>query len=351
MKKILTSSLILLLTFLGFPPMEPVHALSITGGLPITARSALLLDMRTQKVIFAKAPHVRRPPASTTKVLTALVVLERASLNRVVTIPSWVRSVQPSKVYLRPGEKYRVRDLLHALLISSANDAAEVLAVEVAGSRARFAQWMNEKARKIGCRNTHFVNPSGLPPGNHYSTVYDLALIMREARKKSFIVDSLSRRYHTIYSLSGRRISLRNHNRLLWRTQRTVIGKTGYTRNGQHCFVGRIQWKGREVLVSILGSHQLWRDLKILLDYQFGLSLYKVYKNRKLWSTAQTQAIQTVLVRAGYSPGPADGKLGPRTVRAVELFQKKHGLPPNGIVTSSTCRKLTHYGLTKNLCG
>lgn len=350
MKRIFTLSLVFLLIVGTFPPVEVASGMPVSGGLPISAGSAILLDVATQRVIYAKAPHVPHPPASTTKVMTALVILEKMPLDRRVRIPGWVRAIEPSKAYLRPGESYRVRDLLHAALISSANDAAEVLAVEAAGSRARFAKWMNEKARRIGCRHTHFVNPSGLPPGNQYSTAYDLALLMKEARKNPFIVDSLGRRYHTIYSRQGRRISLRNHNRLLWRSQRSVIGKTGYTRRGQHCFVGRIQWRGREVLVSLLGSHQLWRDLKVLVDYQFGVALYRIYKNRKSWSESGTRALQGALKRAGCSPGKRDGKFGPRTVRAVELFQKKHGLSPDGIVTYSTCKQLTQYGLPKNLC-
>ena len=343
-------SLAFLLAIGFLPPLEPAEATVFPVGPPITASSAILWDLRTQKVIYAKAPHVRHPPASTTKVMTALVVLEKLPLDRVVTVPAWVRGIEPSKANLRPGERYRVRDLLHAALISSANDAAEVLAVKAAGSRSRFADWMNARARRIGCRNTHFVNPSGLPPGNQYSSAYDLALLMKEARKHPFIVDSLSRRYHTIYSQRGRAIRLRNHNRLLWRTSKSVIGKTGYTRRGQHCFVGRIQWKGREVLVSLLGSHALWRDLKILLDYQFGMALYKIYKNHKFWSDSEAKALQAALRRSGYSPGTEDGKWGPRTVRAVELFQKRNGLPANGIMTSSTCQKLTHHGLAKSLC-
>jgi len=350
MKRILTFSLIVTLLGGWLGPVEPGWALSVPSGLPISASSAILIDASTQRVIYAKAPHTRRPPASTAKVMTALVILERFSPDRVIRIPRGVSRIEPSKVYLRPGEHYRVRDLVHATLISSANDAAEVLGVAAAGSRAKFAKWMNQKAHKIGCRDTHFVNASGLPPGDQYSTVYDLALIMKEARKNPFIVDSLGRKHHVIRSVGGRKIYLRNHNRLLWRSQRSVIGKTGYTQKGLHCFVGRIQWAGKEVLVSLLGSHRLWSDLKVLLEYQFGVAFYKIQKNRKRWSSTPTRALQGALLRAGYPPGPVDGKFGPRTVRAVELFQKRHGLVPDGIVGSRTCSKLTRYGLKKSYC-
>ena len=352
MKRILALGLVVAWGVGLMPPWEPAWGLSVQGkgGLPITASSAVLFDVATQKFIYAKAPYIRQAPASTTKILTALVLLERVSTNTVVRIPSWVRSIEPSKAYLRPGEHYLVRDLLHATLISSANDAAEVLAVATAGSRARFAQWMNERARRIGCRNTHVVNPSGLPSPRQFSTSYDLALIMKEVRKNSFIVESLSQKYRLIRSLEGRKIWLKNHNRFLWRTRRSLIGKTGYTRGGRHCFVGRIKWGGREVLVSLLGSHRLWMDLKVLLDYQLGVALYKIYKNRKLWSRLDTRAIQSALIRAGYSPGPVDGKFGPSTLRAVEVFQKKNGLHPDGIVGPTTCKRLARFGFPQGSC-
>jgi D-alanyl-D-alanine carboxypeptidase (penicillin-binding protein 5/6) len=334
-----------------FPPNTAEAFSAASGILSITAPSALLIDAQTQRVIYAKSPHSRRAPASTTKVMTALVILEKISLDRVIKIPSWVRSVEPSKIYLKSGEKYRVRDLLHATLISSANDAAEVLGVTAAGSRTKFAQWMNAKARAIGCRDTHFTTASGLPLGHQYSTAYDLALIMKYARKNAFIVDSMERRYHAIYSTAGRKIYLKNHNRLLWKTEEnSVIGKTGWTRKGKACFVGRIQWHGREVFVSLLGSHRLWHDLGILLNYQFGAGLFKIQKNKKRWSNSQTRKIQFALTQAGFSPGSIDGKFGPRTVKAVQRFQKHQGIRSDGIVGTETCSKLSHYGLSKSLC-
>ena len=350
-KRAWSSFLIMAVMAGSLPATENAWAISSGGAsLSISAPSAILLDATTQKIIYAKSPHVRRPPASTTKVMTALVILNHLSLDTVVRIPNWVVTIEPSKAYLRPGERYRVRDLLHASLISSANDAAEVLGVYAAGSRVNFAKWMNDRARRMGCWDTHFGNASGLPPALQYSTVYDLALIMKEARRYPFIVDSLGRKFHTIKSLEGRRIHLRNHNKLLWRSPRTVIGKTGYTRKGRHCFVGRIQMGGREVFVSLLGSHRLWNDLKILLDYQFGVALYKIHINQRRYTPSETAAIQTALGRAGVPAGSRDGKFGPRTVRAVELFQKHAGLRSDGILGPLTCKRLTRYGLPSATC-
>lgn len=332
-------------------PVPSLEAASgTTASLPLSAPSAVLLDAGTHKIIFAKAPHVHRPPASTTKLMTALVVLEKSSLDRVVRVPHWARSVEPSKIHLRAGERYTVRSLLQAVLINSANDAAEVLGVTLGGSRAAFAEMMNAKARRIGCRDTHFTNASGLPSGSQYSTAYDLALIMQEVRKNSFIVDSLSRKYLVIQSLNGRKIPLRNHNKMLWKQSTTVIGKTGYTRKGRHCFVGRIRWQGREVMVTLLGSNRLWKDLKILLDYEVGRSRHRIQSHRSHWSASKTKALQVALRRAGFSPGEVDGKFGPKTLRSVERFQKHQGLQVDGIVGPQTCRALSRFGLPPETC-
>ena len=238
-KKILASVLCLCLVVLAAAGIEPAYA--APAFLPITAPSAVLLDGTTQRLFFAKTPYMRRAPASTTKILTAIVAVELLPLDQVVTIPPFVGSIEPSKIYLRPGEHYRVRDLVRATLISSANDAAEVLGFAAAGSRANFARHMNKKARSIGCRRSHFMNPSGLPARDQYSTAYDMALIMKEAQRHSFLVDTMKTKTRTIESLRGRRIPLRNHNKMLWRGHSEVIGKTGYTIKARHCFVGHIE--------------------------------------------------------------------------------------------------------------
>ena len=312
-------------------------------GVPISAPSAILLDASTQRIVFSKTPHQRRPPASTTKLLTAVLAVENLGLDRVVTIPRFVESIEPSKAYLRPGEQYRVGDLVRASLISSANDAAEVLAVAVAGSSPRFAGIMNQKARSLGAKRSHFVRASGLPARNQYSTAYDMALIMRAAQKYPFLVQALRTRSLVIQSLGGRKIYLKNHNKMLWRQNPVVVGKTGWTRKGRHCFAGQISVYAKKVVVVLLGSHRLWRDLRTLVNYQFGLGLTRIRENRKIWARTETIRIQTALTRAGFNPGPVDGDFGPSTVKAVEKFQAVHRLPSDGVVDSRTWRVLKRY--------
>jgi len=341
MKKLASWFLILTLFGLVVAPVDSAYAYSTP--LSITASSAVLLDATTNRIIFAKTPHLKRAPASTTKVLSALVVLDLLPLDKVVTIPGFAESIEPSKIYLRAGERYAVRDLVRAMLINSANDAAETLAHLSAGSRNDFARHMNRKAQSLGCRRSHFVNASGLPARNQYSTAYDMALIMREAERHSFLLDTFKTRTRVIRSLRGRKIFLKNHNKLLWRAHEQVIGKTGYTINARHCFVGRIHFSTREVFVSMLGSHRLWKDLRTLIDYQFGTSFFKIRQNRKLWSRYEAKKIQIALRRAGFNPGPSDGQFGPGTIRAVERFQSAKRLKVDGVVGPSTWKTLKRY--------
>lgn len=314
--------------------------------LPITAPSAILLDGATNQIVFEKTPHLRRPPASTTKLLTAIVALEHLDLNAVITIPAYVEKISPSKVHLRRGERYRARELIRALLINSANDAAESLAYAGGGgSREKFVGWMNEKALSLGCKQSHWVNPSGLPGGNQYSTAYDMALIMTEVQRYPFLVQTLQTRTLIVKSFSGRKIFLRNHNRMLWRSKNQVIGKTGWTQLARHCFVGEFWIHNRKVVVAMLGSHALWRDLKTLVDSQGGLAW--VLSNRDIKNISEpinsTSAVQTALKRAGYYTGAINGKFGSKTRRAVKRFQKSQHIKQTGKVGPATRRALSKY--------
>nr|MBU9889712.1 hypothetical protein [Candidatus Omnitrophota bacterium] len=158
------------------------------GTIPLAAPSVLLLDGKTRQVLYAREAHLRRAPASTTKLLTVMVALDHLPLDRTVKIPEGMESVQPSKIGLRRGERFYVRDLVKAALIRSANDAAEALAIATAGSRPAFARLMNRKVRQIGGKNSHFVNPSGLPASGQYSTAHDLARIIMAASRYPYIV-------------------------------------------------------------------------------------------------------------------------------------------------------------------
>lgn len=339
-KKVLSSviSLFVLASILITPEM-----VLAAPTLPITATSAVLIDAKTNTLIYSKNRSVKRAPASTTKLLTAIIAYERLKPNQVITVPKFAEAIQPSKLGMRAGEQFYAKDLIKAILTKSANDAAEVLGHAVAGSRAKFSVVMNEKARSIGAKNSHFVRASGLPAKGQYSTAYDMALIMRYAQRYPDLVQILKIKKGSIKSLGGRTFYLKNHNKMLWKDPREVLGKTGWTRKARYCFAGFIRVGKSKVFISMLGSHKMWTDLKKLVDFRFGQKLSKAKTNQKIWGITETRKIQKALKKAGYNPGSLDGQFGPKTVYAVTKFQQSKGLTADGIVGKRTYAKLKPY--------
>lgn len=338
-KKIISASLVFLLLALTAVPSSEAQAASTSF---ITAPSAILIDGLTGRPIYSKSPHLRRPQASTTKVMTAMVVLDKMNLNDVIVIPRRVEAVQPSKLYLKGGEKYYVKDLIYAILMKSANDAAEALAIRVGGSVPGFCKLMNEKARSLGAKNTIFKTPNGLPAKGQYSTAYDLALIMRRAERYPFLVKALTMKSTTIQSLGGRKIFFKSHNKMLWSEKFDVIGKTGYTRSSSYCFVGRINEKYKDVFLGLLGSKKLWVDVRRLCSYPNAKMLTAIRTNQRLWARQDILTLQERLFAEGYSVGPIDGEFSFQTLAAVEAFQRDHKLPVNGIVNEKLWSALSN---------
>jgi D-alanyl-D-alanine carboxypeptidase (penicillin-binding protein 5/6) len=209
-------------------------------------------------------------PASTTKVLTAIVALESGRMNETVTIaPSDVR-VSPSIIGLRVNERITVRDLVYGMMLRSGNDASLALARHIGGSRERFYGMMNAKAREIGCTGTHFTNPHGLPDRQHYTTARDLARIMRYAMKNDEFRTITSTRKHVAKSSVGTR-NMVNKNKLLRLYPGATGGKPGYTRAAQQTLVAAAKRSDRELVVVCLHSvgRALWSDAAHLLDFGF----------------------------------------------------------------------------------
>jgi len=233
----------------------------------ITARSFVVLDSRSAKILSSRQPHLKLPSASTVKVMTALVVLENADFTQPVVISHNAALAAPSKAYLSEGASYTIYDLLQALLLASANDAAVALAEAVAGSEINFSQLMNEKAKKIGMKNTFFVNASGLPDPctKQYSTAYDLAVLMRYAMRSQIIKNIIAKKAVVITGSDGKTLYLNNHNKLL-KERQDILGKTGYTIEARHCFLGSANFKKREVVFAILGSRKPWQDIRRLIN-------------------------------------------------------------------------------------
>jgi len=228
-------------------------------------------------------------------------------------------------------------------LIKSANDAAKTLAIACAGSESTFAQKMNRKAEALGLQDSKFQNASGLPAEDHYSTVYDLVELFQAAEKNDFLIRTLGIKAMYITSLDGRRIFLKNHNKMLWSERKKVIGKTGWTRNARHCFVGFIQSGNRKIYVAVLGSKKKWKDLHYFADRYLQNSTSKpqvMVKNQESYNIRQ---IQAALRQAGFFKRNPTGYFGPVTRHALIRFQKAHHLNPDGTVGVETWQVLSRY--------
>ncbi|MBF0487335.1 MAG: D-alanyl-D-alanine carboxypeptidase [Nitrospirae bacterium] len=239
----------------------------------ITARSAVIMD--GDKILYAKNPDFKQPPASTTKLITAMVVLDRMKPNDIVTISGDAARLHTPHVALHEGERFYVKDLLSLLLMRSVNGSALAFAEAVSGTERDFVVLMNEKARSIGAMNTRFINAHGLPGEGQYITAYDLATIMKKSLDYSLIKETINTKTKTVDSIGGRAFVLSNTNKLLWSDGDLVGGKTGFTNAARHCLAFAAE-KGENMLVAaLLGDGRrsdLWRDAKFVLSKGYNIS-------------------------------------------------------------------------------
>jgi D-alanyl-D-alanine carboxypeptidase (penicillin-binding protein 5/6) len=220
--------------------------------------------------VWAHQADQKLPPASLTKIMTALLVLERANLNAIVTIKPTIAEETGTRLHLRPGDRLRVRDLLAAMLIESANDAARALAEHVGGNEARFAAMMNERAAQLGLRNTHFVNSSGHHDPEHYSTAHDLARLTEVALERPLFRELVSKARYEIRTVDGRRkFRLDTSNKLLQKYAGMQGVKTGYTPEAGRCLIALAERNGVEVLIVLLRARDRWNLATRMLDSAF----------------------------------------------------------------------------------
>jgi D-alanyl-D-alanine carboxypeptidase (penicillin-binding protein 5/6) len=237
--------------------------------LNVVAQSAAVVDSYSGDFLFAKNENAKQYPASSTKILTALIVIESGDLDHLVAVDLADTKVEPSSLGLKPGEQYTRRQLLFGLLLKSANDVAMALARDNAGSVPAFAEKMNLRAAQLGATSSHFVNPHGLHDPNHYTTAHDLVLIGRAAMQQPLFREIVSTVYYTWRAPSGQIEQLRNHNRLLRHFAGCNGLKTGYTRIAQQVLVSSALRGGHEVISVVLHTDKpgIWDDSKALLSY------------------------------------------------------------------------------------
>lgn len=266
MKAFVLILLILVICLLLYLNSKPVLA----DNLDLIAESAILLDFTTGKILFEKNAHIPKPPASTTKIMTALIALERGDLNQeIVTSPN-ASHIGGSSIYLKPGDKYKLEEMLYGLMLSSGNDAAVAVAENLAGSEEQYAAWMTEKAKLLGARATTFLNSSGMPKPGHFSTAYDLAIITRYALNNPLFEKIVKTKQHSLICPppDNERI-LNNHNKLLWRYQYADGVKTGYTREAGRCLVASATRNGHRLIAVVLNSKKTYEDVQKMFEYGF----------------------------------------------------------------------------------
>ncbi|MGI8579310.1 MAG: D-alanyl-D-alanine carboxypeptidase family protein [Solirubrobacteraceae bacterium] len=242
------------------------------SGPRLSARSAVLIEASTGTPIFGRAAGSERAIASTTKLMTALLTLRRAPLSRVFTVPHYGAGAAESQIGLRPGERVRVDDLLRGLLLPSANDAAETLAVGVAGSRGGFVNAMNREARRLGLRRTHYSTPVGLDSPGNFSDAYDLARLAIVVRRNRFFAHTVDQSSAVLRSGSHRRVVV-TRNRLV-RTVPWVNGiKTGHTSGAGYVLVASATRQGMTLVSVVLGTpSESARDADSLRLLRYGFA-------------------------------------------------------------------------------
>lgn len=239
-----------------------------TGSVANGASGKVVIEQSSRRVLFGEREHEKCYPASTTKILTAYITLKNLPLDHVVRVPRQAAGVEGSSIYLKEGEQITVEDLLFGLMLRSGNDAATALALEVAGSVEAFADMMNETAKALGAKNSHFVNPHGLHDDEHFTTAYDLAIIAAAAYElddfRRIACSGLAK-----IEIDGVSNSIANKNKLLKLYEGANGVKTGYTKKSGRCLVGGAKRDNMQLISVTLNCPDMWNETVKLLDYGF----------------------------------------------------------------------------------
>lgn len=245
--------------------------LPVTGhSMDISAKSAVIMDAQTGKVIWSKDPDTPRFPASTTKIMTGLLLLEHTLPTDMITAPTDVNKIGEASMHLKPGEQVSAHDMLYAMMLRSANDGCYAVATHISGSVDKFSDLMNERARQLGATHTHFHNPNGLNDPQHTISARDLALIAREAMKRPEFQEVVrTTKYEIRRSINQHDVRMVSKNKWLYKDASADGIKTGYTRPAGHCYVGSATRNGYRVITVIMKSDHWQSDHQQMLDWAF----------------------------------------------------------------------------------
>ena len=297
MKRIIAGTAAALLAAVLFCPLR-VQAIS--------AEKAIVLDSITGRVLYEKDADRQSLIASTTKIMTALVVCEQCNVLDRMRIPKEAVGIEGSSMYLKEGEVLTIQELLYGLMLSSGNDAAVALAIYCGGTVEGFAELMNDKARVLGLRNTHFENPNGLDSPGHYSTARDLAVLAAYAMENPIFAKTVSTKSIRV----GERY-LTNHNKLLWQVEGADGVKTGYTKAAGRILVSSAVRDGRRLIAVTLNAPGDWQDHAALLEDGFSsYSVRRIVTKGQLLGTLEVEGGENCRVQL-LAAGDFDFSLAP----------------------------------------
>lgn len=279
-KIILVSTLFLIYT----------HIVAYASPPRLSCEAAVLMDVESGRVLYEQNSRKKLPMASTTKILTAIVALEHGNLSDLVTVTPEASGIEGSSIWLKPGEIHTLEDLLYGLMLRSGNDAATAIALHISGSIEGFSKLMNKTAKRIGAKDSNFVNPHGLHDEKHYTTAYDLALIASYGLKNPDFEKIVSTKYHTI-PWEGHKWdrAMKNKNKILWSYEGANGVKTGYTKKAGRCFVGSAKRNNIQLVAVVLNCGPMFEDSIALMDYGF-----ENYKRTVLYKSNQVIKILPV---------------------------------------------------------
>ncbi len=245
-----------------------------SSELKVSAKSAIIVDEATGQILYKKDIHTPRYPASTTKIMTGMLLIENCLPTDWIVAPKGVDKIERSSMNLRVGEKVSARGMLYALMLRSANDGCVAVAHHISGSVPEFSKLMNKRAKDIGCLHTNFNNPNGLNDKKHTTTAYDLSLMAREAMKYEEFRQVVKTQKKTIVrSMNHEDLLMKSHNRWLEKDETADGIKTGFTRDAGRCYVGSVTRDGYRIITVILNSEDWQVDHKAMVEW--------VYANHK----------------------------------------------------------------------
>ena len=248
-----------------FCPIATARAYNKTSAI-------VVMNARNGEILYAENGEIKMEIASTTKILTAITVIENDDIFRVVTIPASAVGIEGSSIYLRAGEKWRIIDLLYGLMLRSGNDAAVALAEISAGSVSKFVERMNETAVKVGATKSRFTNPHGLHDEGHYASAYDLALITAYALRSPVFREIVKTKTHSAYKETNgvrENVVFYNKNKLLYSYSDAIGVKTGYTRHSGRCLVSAAERDGVNLIVVTLNVNDTYGVSKAMFERYF----------------------------------------------------------------------------------